>query len=177
MRFMQVSLLAVVLLAVGTACGGSAKKSASPTTTAAAATTQSKSKSKSTSTVNQSFGSAKNCVQLGALGAKIAQAMQSSSGDAQASIANEAKALQALASAAPAEIRGDFETFASAFTAYVQAFAKVGLKPGKAPTAAQLAQMGTAAKALSTPKLQAAEQHLSAWAQKNCGGARTTTTG
>ncbi len=171
MRFIRMSLLAVVLLAVGTACGGSAKKSASPTTTAAAATKQ------STSTVAPSFGSAKNCVQLGALGAKIAQAMQSSSGDAQTSIANEGKALQALASAAPGEIRGDFETFASAFTAYAQAFAKVGFKPGKVPTAAQLAQMATAAKALSTPKLQAAEQHLSAWAQKNCGGARTTTTG
>jgi hypothetical protein len=171
MRFMQVSLLAVVLLVVGTACGGSAKKSASPTTTAAAATTQ------STSTVGRSFSSTKNCVQLAALGAKIAQAMQSSSGDAQTSIANEAKALQALASAAPEEIRGDFETFASAFTAYIQAFEKVGLKSGTAPTAAQLAQMATAAKALSTPKLQAAEQHLSAWSQKNCGGAPTTTTG
>jgi hypothetical protein len=36
--------------------------------------------------------------------------------------------------------------------------------------------MAAAAKAFSAPKLQAAEQHLSAWAQKNCGGASTTTT-
>ncbi len=172
MRFIWVSLTAVVLLAVGTACGGSGK-SASPPTTAAAATTQ----STSTSKVAPSFGSAKNCLQLATLGAKIAQAIQPGSGSAQASIANEAKALQALASAAPAEIRDDFETFASAYTAYTQAFAKAGLKPGEVPTAAQLVKMATAAKALSSPKLQAAEQHLSAWAQKNCGGARTTTTG
>jgi len=170
---MRLSLLAVVLLVVVTACGGSAKKSASPTTTAAAATKQ----STTTSTVSPSFASSKNCAQLMALGAKIAGAMQPSSGNAQTSIANEAKALQALASAAPEEIRGDFETFASAFTAYIQAFEKVGLKAGKVPSAAQLAQMATAAKALSTPKLQAAEQHLSAWSQKNCGGAATTTTG
>jgi hypothetical protein len=101
---------------------------------------------------------------------------QPMSGNAQASITDEAKALQAVAGAAPEEIRGDFETFASAFTAYAQAFEKAGLKPGKVPTAAQLVHMATAAKAFSAPKLQAADQHLSAWAQKNCGGASTTTT-
>lgn len=172
MRFMHVSLLAVVLLVVVTACGGSAKKSASPTTTAATTTKE----STSTSKVSPSFASTKNCAQLMALGAKMAQAMQPMSGNALASITDEAKALQAVAGAAPEEIRGDFETFASAFTAYAQAFEKAGLKPGKVPTAAQLVHMATAAKAFSAPKLQAADQHLSAWAQKNCGGASTTTT-
>jgi len=167
---MHVSLLAVVLLVVVTACGGSAKKSASPTTTAATTTKE------STSKVSPSFASTKNCAQLMALGTKMAQAMQPMSGNAQASITDEAKALQAVAGAAPEEIRGDFETFASAFTAYAQAFEKAGLKPGKVPTAAQLVHMATAAKAFSAPKLQAADQHLSAWAQKNCGGASTTTT-
>ena len=167
---MHVSLLAVVLLVVVTACGGSAKKSASPTTTAATTTKE------STSKVSPSFASTKNCAQLMALGTKMAQAMQPLSGNAQASITDEAKALQAVAGAAPEEIRGDFETFASAFTAYAQAFEKAGLKPGKVPTAAQLVHMATAAKAFSAPKLQAAEQHLSAWSQKNCGGASTTTT-
>src|ERR1035437_6119579 len=170
MRFMHVSLLAVVLLVVVTACGGSAKKSASPTTTAAITTKE------STSKVSPPFASTKNCAQLMALGTKMAQAMQPMSGNAQASITDEAKALQAVAGAAPEEIRGDFETFASAFTAYAQAFEKAGLKPGKVPTAAQLVHMATAAKAFSAPKLQAADQHLSAWAQKNCGGASTTTT-
>jgi hypothetical protein len=170
MRFMHVSLLAVVLLVVVTACGGSAKKSASPTTTAATTTKE------STSKVSPSFAATKNCAQLMALGTKMAQAMQPMSGNAQASITDEAKALQAVAGAAPEEIRGDFETFASAFTAYAQAFEKAGLKPGKVPTAAQLVHMATAAKAFSAPKLQAADQHLSAWAQKNCGGASTTTT-
>jgi hypothetical protein len=167
---MHVSLLAVVLLVVVTACGGSAKKSASPTTTAATTTKE------STSKVSPSFAATKNCAQLMALGTKMAQAMQPMSGNAQASITDEAKALQAVAGAAPEEIRGDFETFASAFTAYAQAFEKAGLKPGKVPTAAQLVHMATAAKAFSAPKLQAADQHLSAWAQKNCGGASTTTT-
>jgi len=53
---------------------------------------------------------------------------------------------------------------------------KAGLKPGQTPTPAQLAQLQAAAKTFSTPKLQAAEQHLTAWAKKNC-GFKTTTTG
>ena len=75
-----------------------------------------------------------------------------------------------MASAAPSEIRGDFATFAAAFSAYGQAFAKAGLQPGKVPSAAQIVQLGAAAKAFSSAKLAAAEQHLSAWAQKNCHG-------
>jgi len=57
----------------------------------------------------------------------------------------------------------------------MHAFLKAGIKPGTTPTAAQIAQIEAAAKAFSSPKLRAAEQHLSAWAQKNCGGVATTT--
>ena len=75
-----------------------------------------------------------------------------------------------MASAAPSEICGDFQTFATAFSAYGQAFAKAGLQPGKVPSAAQIIQLGAAAKAFNSAKLTAAEQHLSAWAHKNCSG-------
>jgi hypothetical protein len=105
----------------------------------------------------------------------VSQALQSSSGSASSSIDNEVNAFKALANAAPSEIRGDFETFATAFAAYAQALAKTGFKPGKVPTAGQIAAMTAAAKSFSTPKLQAAEQHLSAWAQQNCGAPKTTT--
>jgi hypothetical protein len=76
---------------------------------------------------------------------------------------------------APAEIRGDFETFAAAFSGYAKALGNAGIKPGKTPTAAQIAALTAAAKSFSTPKLQAAEQHLAAWGQKNCGIGSTTT--
>jgi len=163
---MTVAVLVLVVLVAG--CGGGKKKSVAPATTTAGSTT---------SAGQPKFASTKNCQQLITLGAKISQAMQSSSGNGSSSIADEANALKALASAAPEEIRGDFETFAAAFAGYAQVLAKAKFKPGQTPTAAQVAAMTTAAKALSTPKLQAAEQHLSAWSQKNCGFGKTTTTG
>ena len=79
------------------------------------------------------------------------------------------------ANSAPSEVRGDFQTLADALDTYVHALLKAGIKPGKIPTQAQIAQIQAAAKAFSTQKLQAAEKHLSAWAQKNCGAAPTTT--
>ncbi len=82
-----------------------------------------------------------------------------------------------MANAAPAEVHTDFETLANAFNSYVHALVKAGIKEGTIPTAKQIAQITAAARAFSTPKLRAAEQHLSAWAQKNCGGTVTTTTG
>ena len=83
-------------------------------------------------------------------------------------MANEDAVLKAMAQAAPSAIRGDFQTFEGAFHTYVQALAKIKLKAGSVPTAAQIAQLTNAAKSLDEPKLQAAEQHLAAWAQKNC---------
>jgi len=166
-KLVLIAVLALVFVVAG--CGGGKKKSAAsatPPTTAAGSTT--------TAAGVPKFTSAKNCQQLMALGAKVSQAIQSSSGSA-SSIDNEVNAFKALANAAPAEIRGDFQTFAGAFAAYAQALAKAGFKPGKVPTAGQIAAMTAAAKSLSTPKLQAAEQHLSAWAQQNCGAPKTTT--
>ena len=159
----SVLVTAVVLIATG--CGGSSKKpSASPTT--APATTQ----ATATSALPK-FATSKNCAQLAALGTKMSQATQAASGKGgSASLTDEAKAFQAMASAAPSEIRGDFETFATAFNNYAQALAKAGYKPGTVPNASQLAQMMKAVKAFSAPELQTAVQHLTAWAQKNCSG-------
>ena len=177
MRVKLMSVMVVAFVVVAGGCGGGSKKSASTTTTSAAAAGTGAATTQSTKTSTPTFASAHNCAQLAALGAQVAKSLQPTAGDLQATVANEAKALQAMASAAPSQIRGDFETFVSAFNGYVQALAKVGLKAGATPTAAQIAQLGTAAKAFSAPKLQAAEQHLSAWAQANCGGAAPTTTG
>jgi len=167
-----VALLVLVVLLAG--CGGGKKKAASTTsasaTTAAAATT-------SSASGTPSFASAKNCKDLAALGAKMSQALQAASGNGLSSLNDEANIFKAMASAAPSEIRGDFETFASAFSSYAQALSKANFKPGKTPTAAQIAALTNAAKSFNTPKLQAAEQHLAAWGQKNCGIGSTTTSG
>jgi hypothetical protein len=176
-KLVLVAVLALVV-AVAAGCGGGKKKSSAPPTTAAGATTTAAATTAATTTTAAAapkFTSTKNCAQLMALGAKVSQALQSSSGSASSRVDNEVNAFKALASAAPSEIRGDFQTFATAFAAYAQALAKAGFKPGKVPTAAQIAAMTTAAKSFSTPKLAAAEQHLSAWAQQNCGVPKTTT--
>jgi hypothetical protein len=166
------ALTLMVLVVVVGGCGGGKKKSAVAATTAAASTTTT---TASTTPVMPTFASTKNCQQLMTLGVKMSQALRSSSGGGLSSIGNEANVFKALSSAAPSEIRGDFETFATAFSAYAQALTKAGLEAGKTPTAKQLAALATAGKSFSAPKLQAAEQHLSTWAQKNCGIGKTTT--
>ncbi len=154
---------AVVLVAAG--CGGSSKKPSASATTAPATTAAS-----STTVTLPKFASTKNCAQLAALGTKMSQAMQAASGKGGTDLTAEAKAFQSMADAAPSEIRGDFKTFATAFNAYAQALDKAGYKPGTVPNAGQLAQMMKAVKAFSAPQLQTAEQHMTAWAQKNCSG-------
>ena len=150
-----------VVLAAG--CGGSSKKSASPTTTSTPAAPT------STSGTLPTFAT-KNCPQLKALGTKLAQALQTTSGNAETRLRKEAQLFRSYANAAPAEVRADFQTLAGAFTTYVNALLKAGIKPGTTPTAAQVAQIQAAAKAFDSPKLRVAERHLTAWAQKNCGG-------
>ena len=82
-------------------------------------------------------------------------------------------AMDALANAAPDEIKSDFKTFADAFKAFASAMSDAGLKPGETPTAAQIAKLSAASQKLSTPKIQAATRHLEAWGQKNCGFSST----
>jgi hypothetical protein len=162
-----VLVVAVVVVAAG--CGGSSKKPAAAGTTATTSTLATTTSSLTTTTkLKTTFASSKNCAELAALGAKMSQAMQAASGKGGASVTDEANVFKAMASAAPSEIRGDFETFANAFYAYAQAMGKAGFKPGTTPTPAQIAQLATAAKAFSAPELQKATQHLTAWSQSNC---------
>ena len=173
MKPVAVALLVFVVLVAG--CGGGKKKSAASTTSGSATTAAVTTTSKSSGT--PSFASAKNCKDLAALGAKMSQALQAASGNGLSSLNDEANIFKAMASAAPSDIRGDFETFASAFSAYAEALSKAGFKPGKTPTAAQIAALTKASQSFNTPKLQAAEQHLAAWGQSHCGIGSTTTGG
>src|SRR5581483_8540971 len=116
------------------------------------------------------FASTKNCAQLASLASRVAQSVGATTAAGKADPVKEAAVIEALAGAAPGEIKGDFKTFADAFAGYVKAYKDAGLKPGETPSPAQLAKFTTAAKQFSTPKVQAAIQHLSSWASKNCGG-------
>jgi hypothetical protein len=169
--FKLLAVSAVVFVVIAAGCGGSKKKSASPPTTSS---TSSASTTTSSSGAPK-FATSKNCAQLEALGTKLAQALQTTSGSTEDKLNNEVKLFHDYANSAPSEVRGDFQTLADALDTYVHALLKAGIKPGKIPTQAQIAQIQAAAKAFSTQKLQAAERHLATWAQKNCGAAPTTT--
>ena len=83
-----------------------------------------------------------------------------------------AGSLSVLAQAAPSDIRGDFQTFSTAFSGFLQALQKAGYNPSSKtpPTAAQVAALSQAARSFDAPKLKQAEQHLGAWAKQNCKG-------
>jgi hypothetical protein len=156
--------LAVVALAfVAAGCGS--KKSATYSTTTSGQTSSTSSSSSSSATAH-SFSSVQNCKHLEQLGARVAQSITANGANANSQAV--AKAYSDLANAAPQEIRGDLKTLSGALTTYAAALAKSGYKAGTTPTAAQIAALQNAAKSFTDPKLQAAEQHLTAWVTSNC---------
>jgi hypothetical protein len=165
-----VVVVAAALLAVGAGCGGGSKKSASSTSTQMSTTTSST--QTTTGNSGSDFASAKNCQDLAGIAAKAASALTAAGGNPATALQKEAQILQGLASAAPSDIRSDFQTIASAFSDFVSKLEQAGYKPGSttAPSATQLAALASAAKVFNTAKLKAAEQHLNAWAKQNCKG-------
>ena len=164
------ALAGVLLVALAAGCGSS-KSSSSTTSSSSGSSSPSSSSSLSSSSSSSggtSFKSTKNCAQLAALASKVAQSLNPT-GNAEKDVTNEVKLFDKLADAAPAEIRSDLRTFADAFQSFAKTYSSVKITMGQAPSAADLAKLQTAAKAFSAPKVRAAEQHLSAWAQKNCG--------
>jgi hypothetical protein len=105
------------------------------------------------------------------LAAKAAAAIESS-GNAATALQTESSEVQALAKAAPSDIQGDFQTFASAFSGFIHTLQASGYKLGSKtpPTPAQAAAFAKAAKSFDTPKPKQAETNLSSWAKQNCTG-------
>ena len=147
-RFLAGCVAAVIgTLALAVAgCGGSSKSSSTGTTTASS---------------GSSFASTDNCRQLADVASKLGTAF-SGTADLSATI----KFFKDLASKAPAEIRPDFAVLADAFGKMGAALQ--GLKPGQTPNAAQIAKLQALQGQFDVAKLNAAAQHLAAWATKNC---------
>ena len=176
--------IALLLVVAATGCGSKKKAavttSAAPpatTTTAAATTTTTASSGGSTTTTTtttsgkpSSFASAKDCAQLEGLGKKFSAEFEAAAtGGKTPDYAKEVSLFKALADAAPSDIHGDLETLADAFATEAAALQKAHITPGKTPTASQLAALAGAGKAFSSPKVQAATQHLEAYGQSHCG--------
>lgn len=168
-RHAAAATLVAGLVALAAGCGGGGTKS--PSSTPSASTTIKSGTTSSSSGSVPGFASAKNCQDLAGLAAKAAAAVEAS-GSSTNAIQTEATELQALANAAPSDISGDFQTFATAFSGFLHALQSSGYKLGSKtpPTAAQAAAFAKAAKSFDAPKLRQAEQHLSAWAHQNCKG-------
>jgi hypothetical protein len=167
------ALVASVLIVVG--CGGSSSStvttpstSSSTPSTAASATTALTTASTTSSTA-PSFASAANCAQLLGLGAKFARTISTAASGGKFDLQAELNAYQALANAAPAEVRPDLQTLEQAFTSFLTALQKAGYKQGSVPTASQILAIQGALQSFNQPKLRAAEQRLSAWGRRNCG--------
>ena len=171
--------LGALLIVLAAGCGSKKSASSSQTTTNSSsgtsteATTNEATTNEATTTTssgsNPSFASAKNCAQLASLASKL-----TNSSGGKVDLKGYSDAMDALANAAPDEIKGDFKTFADAFKGFAKAMSDAGLKPGETPTAAQIAKLTAASQKLSTPKIRAATQHLEAWGQKNCGLSSTS---
>ena len=167
-----VAIVLSALVAVAAGCGGGSKNSTPGTTHSTTATTRSVSVPSNPGS-GSSFASAKNCQDLAGLAAKVASAVTATSSSNPSNVLQtESNELHALAQAAPSDIRGDFQTFSTAFSSFLQALQKSGYKVGSKtpPTAAQIAALTAAARSFNTAKLKQAEQHLSAWAKQNCKG-------
>jgi hypothetical protein len=157
-------VLGVLVIALAAGCGS--KKSASGTTTATVAAGSGSGSGSSSG--SKSFASAKNCKELEGLAAKISQSFQPNA-NGELDLKKEADALDALADAAPDEIKGDFKTFAEAFEKFAKIYGDVKIKPGETPTADQLAKLTQATASFNTAKLQQASQHLATWGRTHCG--------
>jgi hypothetical protein len=173
-----VALLATAALIAG--CGGSSNSSSSTAKTTTikavikkvqttAATTPASSSTPTTSNSSLSaFASSGNCQALAAVGTKFSQAIEAATSGGKLNYQAASKAYQQLADGAPSAIKPALEDLSSAFTAFVNKLAKVNYKPGKVPSASQLAGLESAAKSFSSTKMAKDEKDLEAWATKNC---------
>jgi hypothetical protein len=171
MKNVAAAMLVAGLVVLVSGCGGGGNSTPGTTLSTSAGITNSAVTTSSSSGSGASFASAKNCQDLAGLAAKVASAVAASGGSANA-LQTESTELQALANAAPSDIKGDFQTFATEFSSFLHTIQSSGYKVGSTtpPTAAQVAQLTKAAKSFNTPKLRQAEVHLSAWAKQNCKG-------
>ncbi|HZT84558.1 MAG TPA: hypothetical protein VE984_03950 [Gaiellaceae bacterium] len=172
----SLALLLVLLVAAAAGCGGGGKKGTTAARTLVGSTSVTLTSTTGGAGGNTQLATAKNCRDLAGLATKIASAVTARSGNPATTLASEAAALQALARAAPPDVRGDFQTFATAFNGFLHALEKAGYKPGAAashpPSAAQARAITKVARTFDTPKLRRAQQHLSAWAARNCQGVK-----
>ncbi|MFN8221759.1 MAG: hypothetical protein U0R50_00770 [Gaiellales bacterium] len=107
------------------------------------------------------------CLEFAGIGAKIAEAMGSTTG-ANADIGKTAELFDELVDKAPDEIKGDLEVLSEGIATMAEALKGVDLSSGATPDADQLAKLQEVMASLDSEKLQAAANNIEAWTKENC---------
>jgi hypothetical protein len=171
MRWMPLSLAAIVILAAG--CGGGGHKSSTTTTTSTPAAAATKAASTVAAKANAAAAAAglsglatnANCRQLADLSAEYAQALQ---GTNSSNIKKTSAILKQFADKTPSAIRPSFETVAADYGKIADALQGVNVKQGSIPSPAVIAKLAKLGTEIDSSALAKAETNIGTWAQKNC---------
>ena len=179
-------VLVVALVLVAAGCGGGSDEASGDaettvmtetttdettteeTTTEETATDETTTDETTTDTSGVSEVSAEKCLELIGIGAAIGKALAGTGGEADLDEAS--RLFDELAETVPDEIRADVETLAEFLSEYAAVYRSLDLEPGEVPTGRDVQKLQDAITSVGQPKLQAASEHLSAWAAANCRG-------
>ena len=171
-KLRTVTVLAVISLLLS-ACGGETGNDdpgttpESPTTTGASQTTAAPS---TTTDPGGGFGGLPTaCLNASQAMAGAVQAYAQAFTGATPGFADFAGQLEAMADAAPAEIKADLEVLAREFGAFYQALAEIGLVAGATPTPEQIEQLNALSEQIDEDALDDASANIEAWFEDNCG--------
>jgi hypothetical protein len=84
------------------------------------------------------------------------------------SLQESAAQLQAMADAAPDEIKDDLDVIATELEGFYTALAESGYEPGSAPTPEQMAQLSALAEVIDQEAFDEASDNINEWFEANC---------
>lgn len=84
------------------------------------------------------------------------------------SLQQSAAQLQAMADAAPDEIKDDLDVIATELEGFYTALAESGYEPGSAPTPEQIAQLSALAEVIDQEAFDEASDNIDEWFEANC---------
>jgi hypothetical protein len=84
------------------------------------------------------------------------------------SLQESAAQLQAMADAAPDEIKDDLDVIATELEGFYTALAESGYEPGVAPTPEQMAQLSALAEVIDQEAFDEASDNINEWFEANC---------
>lgn len=162
MRRGQLVIFTAIAVIVLAACGGATNDT---TTTSQASTTTSA--GATTSTQDSTGGVSAACISGTQAMANAAAAYAGALGG-QTDEEQLAGQLQAMAEAAPAEIRDEFRIYAQAMGQFLDGLAEVDFQPGVVPTQAQIEKLEELSEIMEAQNVQDAVEAIDDWFSNNC---------